>query len=359
LLALRQNPDNLGATLILPDNTAISAYTDLNYNRVSDVVYVRETQADMLYELFIVENGVVIWSAQAGPAHTGWNTIMLYSDADGDCLVEYRPSMFQGVGSYVCRVFSLENGEENVQKEWSVEFELPVQETPELKRFAQEVGLLLRNCSVLLSTEQGIVVDRYAAAADLPQLYPVRFDPDEIQAAIDGVGMEQVTSQAARFPEETLSLVFASGAGAWGTELHLEPDGRFSGSYHDSDMGDNTPEYPGGVCYISVFEGRFTDIKQIGDRAWSMQMSELSTRDESGETWIEDGVRYIAAEPNGVADGGAFVLYAPGTPADELTADCRSWWPDAWLWRQGEQERLDGWGLYNVSTGAAFFTDWN
>jgi len=230
------------------------------------------------------------------------------------------------VGSYVCRVFSLENGEENVQKEWSVEFELPVQETPELKRFAQEVGLLLRNCSVLLSTEQGIVVDRYAAAADLPQLYPVRFDPDEIQAAIDGVGMEQVTSQAARFPEETLSLVFASGAGAWGTELHLEPDGRFSGSYHDSDMGiSDENNYPNGTVFIDRYSGRFGDFIKIDDYTYLLTVLEETHEFEPNAEWIEDGIRFVSTSPENPDIGTEYVLCLPGKPLSEIPKSVKEW----------------------------------
>lgn len=33
---------------------------------------------------------------------------------------------------------------------------------------------------------------------------------------------------------EAIDMIFASGAGAWSTELKLNPDGSFSGSYHDS-----------------------------------------------------------------------------------------------------------------------------
>ena len=81
-----------------------------------------------------------------------------------------------------------------------------------MERFAQEVGVLLRNCSVLLSTEQGIVVKEHAMATALPQLYPVRFDPDEIQSAIDGTDVAQkLTSNAASFPDEPLNLMYASG----------------------------------------------------------------------------------------------------------------------------------------------------
>ena len=140
--------------------------------------------------------------------------------------------------------------------------------------------------------------------------------------------------------------------------MTLQPDGSFIGDYRDSDMGSNDSDYPNGTCYISLFEGQFTDIQQISDYAWSMKLKNLTTERQPEETWIEDDVRYIASEAHGVAGGETFILYAPGASADELPAECRSWWPDAYLWRNGKTEQLEGWGLCNINTGHCFFTDW-
>ena len=353
LIAMQQRPNNLGASLVPSDYAFIVAWTDLNHNRVSDCIVVREVETNMLYELSVLENGLEIWSTQVGTAHTGWNTIMLHSTNEGDCLVEYTPSMFQGVGSYTCTVFSLESNQKMVKDEWSVDFELPVKKTPEMERFAQEVGVLLRNCSVLLSTEQGIVVKEPAMATAVPQLYPVRFDPDEIMQAIevtaDPTTPQELTGNAAAFPTEALEFVFASGAGGWGTYLTLQPDGHFIGDYGDSDVD---------TRYECKFEGQFTNIQQISDYCWTMKLGDVTTEKEEGTTWTDDGIHYIAAGPHGVSGGADFLLYAPGTPADLIPAECRNWWPDAYLWRSGEVEQLEGWGLCNLNEGTAFFTTW-
>ena len=152
--------------------------------------------------------------------------------------------------------------------------------------------------------------------------------------------------------------MFASGAGVWGSLLTLQPDGSFTGEYQDSEMGVNAADYPNGTCYVSAFKGLFTDVQQISDFAWSMKLKKLSTEKEPETSWIEDGVRHIATEAYGVAGGEEFILYAPGISADELPAACRDWWPDAYHWRNGELEQLEGWALYNVNTGQGFFTRW-
>jgi len=363
LLALKQADSSAGGTVTLSDGTATVAFSDLDHDGERENVVVRTIHPGMLYELAVEEqDGTKIWTAEASPAHVGWNTIMLYSEGGQEYLVQYLPAMFQGAGNYTCTIFSLEGGRQAVKKEWAADFEVQpgdpvsVEETPEMAQFAKEVGILLRNSTVLLSTEQGVLVDRPVGAAALPQLYPVRFHPDEIQAAIDGRENDEILSpDAARFPEAPVELLFSSGAGAWGTVLALNPDGSFTGSCSDAEMGDNAPEYPHGTYYVCDFEGRFADIQQISDNAFSMRLESVITEKPEGETWIEDNIRYIASEPYGLTGGKDFLLYAPGTPADDLPADCRDWWPDAWLWRSGEVETLDGWALCNVDEGQGFF----
>lgn len=346
-------------TEIVSPNVCIAAYSDLNHNRISEQIVIRTVAPGQVYELAVMENGEEIWKIEASPAHVGWNTIMIYSEDGQDYLVQYNPSMFQGVGSYTCTVFSLEGNKQTVTKEWSVEFEVepgnPVEvtETAEMTRFAREVGILLRNCYVLLSTEQGILVDRYAAASALPQIYPVQFNPDDIErsmeTAANPLAQQELTSNAATFPTKSLELLYASGAGGWGTYLTLQPDGSFTGDYGDSDAD---------TRYECKFEGRFTNMHQISDYCWAMTLGEVTIEKEKGTTWTEDGIHYIAAGPHGVSEGTDFLLYAPGTPVDVIPASCRDWWPDAYYWRKGEIDVLDGWALCNLNEGAAFYTAW-
>ena len=153
-------------------------------------------------------------------------------------------------------------------------------------------------------------------ATDVPQIYPVRFDPDEIWAAIDGItNKQELTTNAISFPDQPLYLMFASGVGGWGSLLTLQPDGSFTGDYRDSEMGSSASDYPNGTCYVSVFKGQFTEIQQISDYSWSMKLAELSTEKDQETSWIEDGVRYIASEAFGVAGGEEFILFAPGISA--------------------------------------------
>lgn len=150
-----------------------------------------------------------------------------------------------------------------------------------------------------------------------------------------------------------LDLVFASGAGAWLTELVLEQDGSFAGQYHDSEMGDQGEGYPNGSCYISAFSGHFGDIRQVDNHTWTMSLKSLTVQEEPDTEWIEGGIRYIASEAYGLEEGTEFLLYSPETPTEGLDQEFLTWWPS---WNVEDTGTLNCWGLLNREMGYGFFT---
>ena len=160
------------------------------------------------------------------------------------------------------------------------------------------------------------------------------------------------------FPME---MMFASGAGAWGTTLTLNLDGTFTGQFHDSNMGENGENYPNGTVYYCNFSGRFGSMMKMNDYAYYMCLEELvyDTDIDREEIGTDEGVRYITAEPYGMAGGVEFIFYLPGTPVKMLDESFLSWWPSAYLWREGKLDTLDAYGLYNVNTGDGFFSNWS
>ena len=121
------------------------------------------------------------------------------------------------------------------------------------------------------------------------------------------------------------SFYFSSGAGAWGTDMELHDDGTFVGSYHDSNMGEDMENYPGGTVYLCNFTGSFTDFRKVDDYTWSMRLASLDYENEVGEDWAEEGVHYIASDAYGVSGGDQFYLYLPGHPVDTLPEGYMSW----------------------------------
>lgn len=140
------------------------------------------------------------------------------------------------------------------------------------------------------------------------------------------------------------TFVFSSGAGGWGTELHINADGTFVGNYHDSDMGVTGEDYPNGTVSICDFTGAFTDFRRVSDTVYTMRLKELHTARTPGEEYIENGVRYICSDPYGMDDADLFYLYLPGTPRSVLPEQFISW---VWLEDSAQSLPADFYGLYN------------
>ncbi len=155
-------------------------------------------------------------------------------------------------------------------------------------------------------------------------------------------------------PSDILSYVpanyyFSSGAGGWWTELTIQPDGSFNGNYHDSDMGSDTENYPGGTCYVSTFTGNFTDFEKVDDYTWTMRLASLNYEEGPGSDWTDGQVHYVGTEAYGVAGGDRFYLYLPGHPVSTLPEDFMSW---ARMYMGYEEPAsLTIYGLYNEAQG--------
>ena len=164
----------------------------------------------------------------------------------------------------------------------------------------------------------------------------------EPQPAQDGALPEaEVRDLLERLPE---SFLFTSGAGAWSTELTIAPDGTFTGVFHDTNMGAIGDENPNGEVYICAFSGAFTDFRRVSNTVYTMRLERLETKDTPDEYYIEDGIKYIYAEPYGLNDADLFYLYLPGTPREELPEGFLRW---VQLDEADEAMPEDLFGLYN------------
>lgn len=371
-------------------DAAIWEDADLNHDGETEWILVHEQNGGDFYELQVVkQDGTVLWSMDMGIAHTGWGAILLYSSGGKDYLVEYRPTIYQGMGSYTCTQFSLEGDVETEENQWTADFQMPVQEmTSELRAFAEIGNMIMEDSVVLLSTGEGELVIGPVDAKEVNWLYPVSFGeedgmetdmqdgtqtgmpdntednmPDGTQTGSVASGQELSTDipswEFLSADAQPMEFLFASGAGGWGTTLTLYPDGRFEGVYEDSEAV-AAPEYPRGTRYICKFSGRFGGITGISDYAYSMQLEELAYETETDKVWIEDGIRNIGADALGIAEGKEFILYTPDAPPEELDEEFLYWWPDYYLWNRsaGAMKKLYSYGIQNVNTKQGFFTSW-
>ena len=159
--------------------------------------------------------------------------------------------------------------------------------------------------------------------------------------------------------EYPMDFLLSSGAGAWGTRLILNADGSFSGQYHDSDMGDDGPDYPNGTVYLCSFSGRF-EVQPTDDSSVTpLLLTEVTWEEEPGTQEIKDGFLYVYTGPHGFYNGEElspdFVLYPPTTPVSAVSDSLLSWWPLRFA--ENPPESLSCWALWNPEADAAFFTD--
>lgn len=124
---------------------------------------------------------------------------------------------------------------------------------------------------------------------------------------------------------QNLEFIFSSGAGAWSTSLIIRPDGSFSGSYRDSDMGDMKEEYPNGTVYQADFTGQFSEPRQTGEHTYRLEILSLDYDKAPGTEEIRGGVHYLYTAAAGLEDTDHLLLYTPGAPLETLPEEFRSW----------------------------------
>ena len=149
-----------------------------------------------------------------------------------------------------------------------------------------------------------------------------------------------------------LEWSFSSGAGGWSTELWIQADGSFSGTYHDSEMGETGDGYPYGTVYGCSFSGRMSVMERVNENTWKIRIDELTLDEGQVPEAIEDGVRYVTTEPYGVYAEDEMLLYAPGTPVDILTEEMLLW--AHVLDREDPPSELDTWFLSSEKNDSGF-----
>jgi len=149
-----------------------------------------------------------------------------------------------------------------------------------------------------------------------------------------------------------LQWEFSSGAGGWSTEMRIADDGSFSGNYHDSEMGETGDEYPNGTVYVCAFSGLMSDLKQVDDHTWSVRVEKLTTQEPANRETIEDGLRYVTADPYGVVEGDEMTIHLPGTPIEAFTEDMRMW--AHLLDEENQPAETTDWFLYSSKNETGF-----
>lgn len=101
-------------------------------------------------------------------------------------------------------------------------------------------------------------------------------------------------------------------------ELILQGDGSFKSIIKNPDWGDHGEAYPNGTCYIAEKSGKFTSLEKVNDTTCKMVVGNIGYAEQEGETYIDNGTRYIVENESPINSGDVFYLFLPGTPHSEF-----------------------------------------
>ena len=185
--------------------------------------------------------------------------------------------------------------------------------------------------------------------------YIVEYDNNDVSSmAQSGSAGSTSGSDSSSFgSSQSMDFTFMSGAGGWATQMKLHSDGSFTGKYYDSDMGDTGPGYPNGTEYYCEFSGKFSNMRQIDDMTWAMNLTSLKEEKiKDGE--IKDGVKYYQGYAYGLDDGDEFRVYMPGTRLSKLPEESQSWLSAYGLY---DETVTDKYLICNMNTGQLWCQD--
>ncbi|MBR2122004.1 MAG: DUF1311 domain-containing protein [Lachnospiraceae bacterium] len=151
---------------------------------------------------------------------------------------------------------------------------------------------------------------------------------------------------------QDIDFNFSSGAGGWGTELHIGADGSFSGSYHDSEMGEVTEETPHGAYYCCDFKGQFTELKKVNEYTYSTSIAQMTYEKEAGTEEVKDQMMYKYTDPYGLDSAETLYIYLPEAKVVDLPEAFVDWVRMAMNYE--DRQELGFYGLYNEAGEAGF-----
>lgn len=147
---------------------------------------------------------------------------------------------------------------------------------------------------------------------------------------------------------------FASGVGGWATYLVIDENGRFEGSYHDSEMGAGDDEYDA-TMYVSNFSGQLSDVKKISDLEYTAYVESIEYQDSIGAQEIKDRVLYVYTGANGVDYGSTLHFYMKGSDTQDINEHLIEWLAMPLAWGSDVPKTLPFNAFYNEADDAGFF----
>lgn len=191
----------------------------------------------------------------------------------------------------------------------------------------------------LYGTDKKKEYERFVDVAGSKDILAMSYEDMMQQLKPETVQEEPASSDTSQKPDSNANdlfgklsqggFTFASGVGAWSTNVKFGPDGSFSGIYRDSNMGEEMETYPNGTIYECKFSGKFKDVKKTGDHEYTMTLDgDIELEHPADTDAVQDGTHIIYSEPYGLetlSSGSTVTVIEPGYPLPELEEAYLEW----------------------------------
>lgn len=102
--------------------TVLPQHPDLNRNGTPEQLQLVELEGGLRLE--VLENGTVLYAREGYYAHVGWNAVFLCTLEGEDYLLQYNPTMYQGMANYSYALFTLEGDTQHMVRENALDFDI-------------------------------------------------------------------------------------------------------------------------------------------------------------------------------------------------------------------------------------------
>ena len=148
---------------------------------------------------------------------------------------------------------------------------------------------------------------------ELDQIEPDQTEPDQTESA--RMHLQMAAGQ----------YEYNAGMGYASVTFTLNEDGTFTGTMSDTNSGEsgvtNSEESYSGTVYYCNFSGKYEMGEQLTEYSYDLLLTEYNCEGTDGDSYIEDGIRYVNKYYWEFArtDGG--ILYTPDTPSSQFGFD--------------------------------------
>ncbi len=250
-----------------------------------------------------------------------------------------------------------EDNMDNAIEEWYVDGEKTDKDTYDASIPSDEdqaAGLIMRNFEVFEYDKDTQPPERHTV--EFPQKGRAMTYDEAVAMLREQLGIEiDMEVDEREFFKLLPQFTFTSGAGGWSTELNINIDGSFDGSFHDNEMGDIGDDYPDGTVFVCNFSGWFDNVKRLDEYTYSMRIREITQEKKQDEEWIEDGVRYVVSYPYGLENAKEVLVFLPGSDTSQLPEEFITWVAMPNAWGEYRPAVMPFYGLYNAVEREGFF----